>query len=51
MAFTPDNIVLVFLRRLDERTERIVTALRSSEIRMGQRLDRVKRRVELVAAP
>jgi hypothetical protein len=51
MAFTPDDIVLVFLRRLDERTERIATALRFSDVRTRQRLDRIERRAELVAAP
>ena len=47
MANEPDNIVLVYLRRLDEKVDRIMADV--SDIKAC--LDRIKRRLDLVELP
>jgi archaellum component FlaC len=58
MAKEPDNVVLVLLRRIDERTERMaddlqdlkvrVTAVEESLAGVNRRLDRLDSRVERI---
>ena len=47
MANEPDNIVLVYLRRLDEKVDRLMADV--SDIKT--RLDRIERRLDLVELP
>lgn len=56
MAEEPDNIILVYLRRIDEKVDRIADDVRDLKIRMtsleenmagmNRRLDRLETRVE-----
>jgi archaellum component FlaC len=58
MAGDPDNIVLVLLRRIDERTERMAEDLQDLKVRVtsveeglagvNRRLDRLEGRVERI---
>ena len=58
MAEEPDNIVLVLLRRIDERTERMAEDLQDLKVRVtaveeglagvNRRLDRLDARVERI---
>jgi archaellum component FlaC len=58
MADEPENIVLVMLRQIDERTERMVEDLQGSNVRVtaigeglvgvNRRLDRLEVRVERI---
>ena len=58
MAEAPDNIMLVLLRRIDERTDRMaqdlhdlkvrVTAIEEGVAGVNRRLDRVEQRVERI---
>jgi archaellum component FlaC len=58
MASEPDNLVLVLLRKIDERTERMAEDLQDLKVRMtsveeglagvNRRLDRLESRVERI---
>ena len=58
MADEPDNIVLVMLRRIDQRTERMADDLQDIKVRMtsveeglagvNRRIDRLEQRVERI---
>ena len=58
MADEPDNMLLVILRRIDQRTERIADDLHDLKIRMphveeglagvNRRMDRLEQRVERI---
>jgi hypothetical protein len=58
MTEEPDNIVLVYLRRLDEKVDRLIDEVRDLKVRMTnveeglagvhRRLDRVEDRMEQV---
>jgi predicted nucleic acid-binding Zn-ribbon protein len=58
MADTPDNIVLVYLRRLDEKFDRLADDLREVKARLGtleqqyasvsSRIDRIETRLERI---
>jgi archaellum component FlaC len=58
MAGEPDNVVLVLLRKIDERTERISDDLQDRKVRMtsveeglagvNRRLDRLEGRMERI---
>jgi len=58
MAGDPENVVLILLRKLDERTERIADDLQDLKIRMtsvgegltgvNRRLDRLESRMERI---
>jgi archaellum component FlaC len=58
MAGEPDNVVLVLLRKIDERTERIAEDLQDLKVRVtsveeglagvNRRLDRIEGRVERI---
>ena len=58
MAGEPDNVVLVLLRKIDERTERIAEDLQDLKVRVtgveeglagvNRRLDRLEGRVERI---
>jgi archaellum component FlaC len=58
MADEPDNVVLVLLRKIDERTERIAEDLHDLKVRVtsveeglagvNRRLDRLEGRVERI---
>ena len=58
MTEEPDNIVLIYLRRLDEKVDRLIDEVRDLKVRMmnveeglavvHRRLDRVEDRMEQV---
>jgi archaellum component FlaC len=58
MAGEPDNVVLILLRKIDERTERIAEDLQNLKVRVtaveeglagvNRRLDRVEGRIERI---
>ncbi len=58
MAKEPENVVLVLLRKIDERTERMASDLQDLKMRMtsveegmagvNRRLDRLENRVERI---
>jgi archaellum component FlaC len=58
MAREPDNLVLQFLRRIDERTERMAEDLNDLKVRVthveeglagvNRRLDRLEQRIERI---
>ncbi|MEX2643553.1 MAG: hypothetical protein WD270_08875 [Acetobacterales bacterium] len=58
MAGEPDNVVLVLLRKIDERTERMAEDLQDLKVRVtsveeglagvNRRLDRIEGRVERI---
>ena len=58
MAREPDNVVLVLLRKIDERTERMAEDLQDLKVRVtsveeglagvNRRLDRIEGRVERI---
>jgi hypothetical protein len=63
----PDNVVLVYLRRIDEKADRVIDDMRdikfrvttltkgklvsNAEDRVEARLDRIERRLDLVDLP